>query len=139
METRLELLVGCTSFVILTFLWNRQDVLFVVRIRVMKNNYSFGLSSALSLGCFICSVFKPMQHFNLKLQKRTLHTLSFIVVDCGHIDLGFMVHLKRLSHITWHFRYFDAPFKNKYITSMSGMLFLMFVQSLFQFGTKVGK
>ena len=29
--------------------------------------------------------------------------------------------------------------KNKYITSMSGMLFLMFVQGLFQFGAKVGK
>ena len=30
-------------------------------------------------------------------------------------------------------------FCKKYITSMSGMLFLMFVQSLFQFGAKVGK
>ena len=56
METRLEFLVGCTSLVILTFLWNRDYVLFVVRVRVMKNHYSFGLSSALSLGCFICSV-----------------------------------------------------------------------------------
>ena len=37
------------------------------------------------------------------------------------------------------FRYFDAPFKNKYITSMSGMLSLMYVQSLFQFGAKVAK
>ena len=66
---------------------------------------------------------KPMQHFNIskcfrlyslqnvcKLQIRTLHALSFLVVDCSHINLGFMVHLKRLLHITWHFRYFDAPF-----------------------------
>ena len=30
-------------------------------------------------------------------------------------------------------------FLKKYITSMSGMLFLMFVQGLFQFGVKEGK
>ena len=30
-------------------------------------------------------------------------------------------------------------FLKKYITSMSGMLFLMFMQSLFQFGAKEGK
>ena len=63
---------------------------------------------------FLCLI-KPTQHFNLnvfvytpfkmlcKLQIRTFHALSFLVVDCGHIDLGFMVHLKRLLHITWHF------------------------------------
>ena len=38
-------------------------------------------------------------------QIRTLHALCFLVVDCGHIaiDVGFMVHLKRLLHIIWHF------------------------------------
>ena len=30
------------------------------------------------------------------LQIRTLHALCFLVVDCSHINLGFMVHLKRL-------------------------------------------
>ena len=44
----------------------------------------------------------------------------------------------------WHYtvdrkRLFDAPFSKKYITSMSGMLFLLFMQSLFQFGAKEGK
>ena len=36
------------------------------------------------------------------------------------------------------FRYFAAPFSKNDITSMSGMLFLLFVQSLFQFGAKRG-
>ena len=72
------------------------------------------------------------------LQTRTLHAFCFLVVDCGHIDLGFMVYLKKLLHIIWHFGYFDASF-SKQIASMSGMLFLMFVQSLFQFGAKDGK
>ena len=47
------------------------------------------------------------------LQMRTLYALCFLVVDCGHIELGFMVHLKRLLHIIWHFWYFDEPFSNK--------------------------
>ena len=38
------------------------------------------------------------------------------------------------------FRYFYVLFfQNKYMTSMSGMLFLLFVQRLFQFGTKERK
>ena len=43
----------------------------------------------------------------------TLYALSFLLVDCGRIDLSFMVHLKRLLHMTWHFRYFDEHFKKK--------------------------
>ena len=52
----------------------------------------------------------------------------FLLLICTHIDLGSMV----------HFRYFNAPFQ-KNITSMSRMLFLMFVQSMFQFGAKGSK
>ena len=47
------------------------------------------------------------------LQKRTLHALCFFVVDCDHIDLGFMVHLKRLLHIIWRFRYLVHLFLKK--------------------------
>ena len=72
------------------------------------------------------------------LQIRTLRARCFLVVDCGHIDLRFMVHLKRLKHKEWHFKYnyFAAPFLEKNIASMSGMLFLLFVRSLFQFEAK---
>ena len=61
---------------------------------------------------FICSVLLTNATFQpkcfclyslqtvCKLQIRTLHALSFLVVDCGHSNLGFMVHLKRLLHIT---------------------------------------
>ena len=35
------------------------------------------------------------------IQIRTLHALGFLVVDRGHIDLGFMVHLKRLLHVIY--------------------------------------
>ena len=37
------------------------------------------------------------------LVKYDLHALCFLVVDCSHIDLGFMVHLKRLLCVMWHF------------------------------------
>ena len=71
------------------------------------------------------------------LQIRTLHALCFLVVDCGHIDLGFMVHLTYNMAVLGIFD--PSSFKKKYITSISGMLFLMLVQSLFQFRAKVGK
>ena len=67
---------------------------------------------------YLLGYIKPMQRVNLnvffmlpskcsaiteqqkgKLQIRILHALSFLVVDCGHIDLGFIVHLKRFLHI----------------------------------------
>ena len=59
------------------------------------------------LGVFhLLGFIKPIQHFNPNVflyQIRALYAIRFTVVDCGHIDLGFMVHLKQLLHITWHF------------------------------------
>ena len=56
-----------------------------------------------NLNVFLYTPFKMLCQHWIMLQIRTLHALSFIVVDCGNIGLGFMVHLKRLLHITWHF------------------------------------
>ena len=53
------------------------------------------------------------------LHARTLHALCFLAVDCGHIDFGFMVHLKRLLHIIWHFLVIWCTFSKKYILPAS--------------------
>ena len=49
------------------------------------------------------------------LQIKALHALCFLVVNCVHIHLGFMVYLERLLHIIWHFGYFDVSVSKKYI------------------------
>ena len=79
---------------------------------------------------------KPMQHFNLnvfvytpfkmlsKLQIRTLHALSFLIVDCGHIDLGFMVYLKRLL-ISRKYEQKQISRKEFYIRNLQNTCFKM--------------
>ena len=49
------------------------------------------------------------------LQIRTLHDLCFFVVDCGHIDLGFMVYLKQtITHNMTFLGIFYVSFSKKY-------------------------
>ena len=63
-----------------------------------------------------------------------------LLIAAGNIDFGFMVHSETtLTHNVAFLAISMHLFTKIYITRMSGMLFLMFMQSLFQFEAKVEK